>query len=282
MTAMAEDPDITRSVVLDVLKKMELEIPRNSVEEAVPEERTTVSRATRVTQVMAGMELTDRTLMRSARTHASIWTLAASLGKFGGQTDLSQSFVVAEIDQFWSHSWHGSQFNKLLLVLAMKNGLAAVVAGTLAGLVAMIFFIFGYLPAAPRPVLLGDDHGTSLSLWSTAAASAAALLTLAFWRRSENVFLDCLCVDQKHPSRKAAAIANIGAFLRHSRKILVMWDHTFCGRLWCMFEARKTRELQFTQCVFVLSLRSLRRTEWRVKAEANEREKQERPIFWTS
>jgi len=211
----------------------------SSVEAEVPRERSErqgQGLREKVAQRLQMMELSDPTLMRAVRAHTAIRALAHECHGLQSESRLGRSFVVQEICQFWSHSWHGSAWKKLLLVLAMENGLAAIVCGTLAGFLAMVLFINGLLPGGARPAIVGGDHGTSLSLWSTAAASLTALLTLCFWRPPRSVFLDALCVDKQTPRRKAECIVSLGAFLKRSRTLLVLWDHTYCRRLWCLFE----------------------------------------------
>ena len=50
------------------------------------------------------------------------------------------------------------------------------------------------------------------------------------------VFLDQVCINQKNTEHKAKGIMSIGAFLKYSEKLLVVWDKTYAGRLWCMLE----------------------------------------------
>ena len=207
----------------------------------VPNERD-LSRRIIIT-AMANMELIEPSLLRAASPHRGIRAMAAvvlanSCSRMMAQRDLdyrSSSAVASHIGQFWSHSWHGSKWNKLLLVLAMKNGLPAVLAGTLSGSIAMTLFLAGILPGLPRPTLLSDGplDFPVFSCWSTIAAWLTALLTLLFWRGSGSVFLDCICVNQSTGTTKAKSVASIGAFLRRSNTMLVMWDPTFCQRLWC-------------------------------------------------
>ena len=137
-----------------------------ALQAAVPSERP--DGISILTRHMANMELLDPNVMRAVSTHSGISTLArASFSPHGFGTSsvarhhhhLRCSFVTTEFDQFWSHSWHGSLWKKLLLVVAMKNGPAAMLAGTFAGLVPMVLFITGYLPGTPRPALVGIDRG---------------------------------------------------------------------------------------------------------------------------
>ncbi|CAE7280368.1 unnamed protein product [Symbiodinium natans] len=188
-------------------------------------------------ECMTEMAVIEPGLMRvvSARTGVRVLARVACCKRRQRQSH-GRSFVAAEIGQFWSHSWHGSPWNKLFLLLAMQKGLNAILCGTLAGLVAMALFVAGILPGVPWPSLLGEDRSVLLSFWSTAAGLLAALPTLAFSKGNGSVFLDCICVDQQGKAKKAECIMSLGGFLKKSKTLISMWDTTYCQRLWCLFE----------------------------------------------
>lgn len=50
------------------------------------------------------------------------------------------------------------------------------------------------------------------------------------------VFVDMACIHQGDPDLKSEGALNIGAFLKNSKKLLVLWDSTYSSRAWCMFE----------------------------------------------
>ena len=70
------------------------------------------------------------------------------------------------------------------------------------------------------------------SAWTSAFKS----LVFPAFGHPRSVFLDAICVDQHIPRNKALAIMSIGAFLKNSKTLFLMWDATVCQRLWCMFE----------------------------------------------
>ncbi|CAE8605173.1 unnamed protein product [Polarella glacialis] len=49
-------------------------------------------------------------------------------------------------------------------------------------------------------------------------------------------FLDCLCINQGDAELKQAGIDSIGAYLRNSDSMLVLWAPEYFTRLWCCFE----------------------------------------------
>lgn len=48
--------------------------------------------------------------------------------------------------------------------------------------------------------------------------------------------MDMACIHQGDPDLKSEGVLNIGAFLKNSKKLLVLWDSTYSSRAWCMFE----------------------------------------------
>ncbi|CAE7410120.1 unnamed protein product [Symbiodinium sp. CCMP2456] len=62
------------------------------------------------------------------------------------------------------------------------------------------------------------------------------ILTLLFYRPEAPIFLDVVCIDQVNAKRKARALLSMGAFLKASRSMLILWDATYSDRLWTMFE----------------------------------------------
>ncbi|CAE7465347.1 unnamed protein product [Symbiodinium necroappetens] len=131
------------------------------------------------------------------------------------------SEMVTLLDEFWSHSWLVHPATKYLSVLFLNNGLPAFVAGAACAFVTFSLYAAGLLP------------------WKRMCTPSGAVgyyLTLLLWRCKKRVFLDVACVNQHDPQLKMEALVSIGAFLKRSRSLLVLWDATFVSRLWCMFE----------------------------------------------
>ena len=126
------------------------------------------------------------------------------------------SEMVTILDEFWSHSWLVHPLTKYLSVLFLNNGLPAFVAGTACAVLTFSLYATGLLP------------------WKrlcTPSGVVGYYLTLLLWRRKKRVFLDVACVNQHDPQLKMEALVSIGAFLKRSRSLLVLWDATFVSRL---------------------------------------------------
>lgn len=72
--------------------------------------------------------------------------------------------------------------------------------------------------------------------WCTATAGLVFLVVLLLGKPWSLIFLDQVCINQKNPEQKAKGIMSIGAFLKYSKELLVVWDKTYAGRLWCLLE----------------------------------------------
>jgi len=149
------------------------------------------------------------------------------------------SFQVDSIDEFWSHSWHSIVFLKVWLLLMLKNGRAACVGGTL---IAALVAYLSYADVLPgwykEPRLQGPGYSGEFrfSPWANLSGCASALLLLLFWQSPSKVFLDRTCIHQGHGRLKAEGIINLGALLKKSRMLVVVWDPSYLSRLWCVFE----------------------------------------------
>lgn len=140
------------------------------------------------------------------------------------------SFVVHEIDQFLSHSWHGNRVRKAMMLILIKNGLHACILGTLAALVMSVLVFFHHLPDIPRLAIFQTDSAERTSIWSLTTGMLVSSATLLLRRPQQTVFLDNICIDQSSELSKAEGILNVGAFLRRSNSMLVLWDSSYVER----------------------------------------------------
>ena len=100
------------------------------------------------------------------------------------------------------------------------------------------------LPPMSAGATLADIEGVAVSVWCTLFALVGAVLGVVIQDGFESVgllprnwvFLDKLCIHQTDDSIKTQGIRALGLFLRHSRKMLVLWSPEYFSRLWCCFE----------------------------------------------
>ncbi|CAE7219770.1 unnamed protein product, partial [Symbiodinium sp. CCMP2456] len=100
----------------------------------------------------------------------------------------------------------------------------------------MCLFCLDLLPGYFRRPFLGSDTEYKYGPWALLTGVVVSTLTLFFWRPKQAMFLDRVCINQVDQAMKAEGVLNMGAILKHSDSMLVLWDTTFASRLWCLFE----------------------------------------------
>ncbi|CAJ1394068.1 unnamed protein product [Effrenium voratum] len=184
--------------------------------------------------IMASMQVTRQEVLRGApagRVLRSAWAVLTE--RVDDHKAFEVSKPVEHITEFWSHSWHGSAWRKVLTLLVVKNGFAALVTSLFSSLLFALLFGFGILPAYSFGEETEEDFR---SVWALSAGCVASCLTLLLWRPQTCVFLDRVCIDQRSPKAKAEGTLNVGAFLKNSDAMLALWDSSYAQRLWCVFE----------------------------------------------
>ena len=142
-----------------------------------------------------------------------------------------QGFQVQQISSFWSHSWHGGHWQKILTLLMLYNGPASVLVGSLVAFLMTLLFSLGLLPGFIRdPVDFGH---VVWSTWALVSGFVASMVTFFFWRSQRLVFFDRMCIPEDDEELKQKSIVSLAGFLKQSREMLVLWDSTWSSRLWC-------------------------------------------------
>ena len=188
--------------------------------------------------VVSGMQLQKPELLRAVPA----WRVLRNFGRVLRDSSVNSrklralfllSAKVPFIKEFWSHSWHGRQSMKIWLLLMLKNGLPAVCVGTFAAFLAAGLSYLEILPGwykAPRIQSPGFSGEFRYSCWALFSGVVASLLTLLLWRSGDRVFLDRVCIHQGDDVLKAQAILHLGAFLKSSKTLVVVWDATYLSR----------------------------------------------------
>ncbi|CAE8696477.1 unnamed protein product [Polarella glacialis] len=149
------------------------------------------------------------------------------------------SFPIGKYDIFMSHTWRTGRIAKYAALLYYTSLFPALLFGLVAGILAFALQLNGILPTYPEPL-----HG---SLWCTGMGGCTCFATLALWARlvdlAESIrgtkvsyFFDRRCINQSDAVLKQAGIDSIGACLRNSDSMLVLWAPEYFTRLWCVFE----------------------------------------------
>ena len=81
-----------------------------------------------------------------------------------------------------------------------------------------------------------EDEVYRFAPWGLIFGALVAFLVLVSYRCKSLIFLDRICIHQSNSERKSLGILSLGGFLRHSREMLVLWDHSYPSRLWTIFE----------------------------------------------
>ncbi|CAE8713812.1 unnamed protein product [Polarella glacialis] len=163
-------------------------------------------------------------------------------------------FPTEKYGKFISHSWRTSRRAKYAALLYYTSLVPAVCAGLAAGILAFALQAYGILPPFGPSVLTIEGHEPAAvseplpgSMWCLVMGGCTFFVILVMWARLVDLaestsgtkvsyFLDCLCINQNDTELKQAGIDSIGAYLRNSDSMLVLWAPEYFTRLWCCFE----------------------------------------------
>eukprot|EP00927_Polykrikos_kofoidii_P061792 TRINITY_DN5661_c0_g2_i2.p1 TRINITY_DN5661_c0_g2~~TRINITY_DN5661_c0_g2_i2.p1 ORF type:complete len:549 (+),score=53.11 TRINITY_DN5661_c0_g2_i2:118-1764(+) len=153
------------------------------------------------------------------------------------------SRTVTSIREFWTHSWRASARLKVVVLLLEYSGHAAAAIGTIAASVGCALFALGVLPAMVTKQSVMYDVDLENSVWGLLMGLLFFLITLLFWHSGRHIFLDKICISQVNEQKKLDGVRGIGAFLKASDRLLVLFDSTYLSRLWCVLEIAAFRKL---------------------------------------
>ncbi|CAE7650348.1 unnamed protein product [Symbiodinium sp. CCMP2592] len=181
--------------------------------------------------IVSRLEPISAKCLRAVRAHRALRCFAQALrSPIPGMADAS--FETTEIDEFWSHSWHGRKWNKALTAMYLKNGMLATAVATFVNVLLAVLVGAEILP----PRFQEQPMYPYTSWWCSVTGSLLYCIVFIFWQPRQKVFVDVMCINQENEQEKCQAILSMGAFLKCSEKLLVLWDTTYCHRLWCVFE----------------------------------------------
>ena len=182
-------------------------------------------RSEKLAKAMSDMRPTRPEIVRSVRAFQALQNFGAAFR--GIEHDFFSMSKPAHKMQFWSHSWHGSTSAKVITLYFIQNASPAAVLSTILAFCVTMFFYVSQIPSL-------DHMVSTLSERAVPCCFAIALVTYGqgflLWRRQEAVFVDKLCIDDSDRKLKAEGLLSIGAILKSSDSMLVLWDKTYQKR----------------------------------------------------
>ena len=136
------------------------------------------------------------------------------------------------MDVFISHSWSAGRWGKTLAVCFHLNGgvaaKSALVAAAAGALCLAATGDVNNLVSSPYLFLLAVDLPLLVFFLSFFFAHVCGCASPTMW-------IDSLCIPQTNEALKQEAISMLPAFVKCSSEMLILWDNTYCDRLWrCM------------------------------------------------
>ena len=182
-----------------------------------------------ISQQVASMDLANSEILRVTFVFQAFENSFRAWRGAPGADLYSKSQRSDWIQTFWSHSWHGQCWRKVLTLLAMYNGPPAIISGTLVAVAMMFLFSFQVLPEFIR----GDEglfrNRPYSSIWSVWSGFLITSLVMIFWRSQTRIFFDRICISEDR-RLKSQAIVSLAGLLRRSDSMLILWDPTWTRR----------------------------------------------------
>ena len=175
--------------------------------------------------MIASMEPTRSEIIRGVPVHCALQGCGQAIrGRLGRRKLYKLSRATRRIDEFWSHSWHASGWMKYVTACYLNTAAIAAAFGMAGALLGFVLRATGALPSIV-------SNSFTDSQWSVLIGVTFYCLSLTFWRVRRLVFLDLLCIDQDDESLKGEAMISMGAILKSSASMLVLWDASWVQRL---------------------------------------------------
>lgn len=224
------------------------DVPKETVEEAPPQELPRPPRQSPRPNVLEKLAIflseqraTSAEMLRAVparkvlqRCGMHLWSQKRSASQKAKLFEHSKP--VTSIDEFWSHSWHGKQRWKVWCLLYVKNAWPALFVSTAAAALMALFFAFELLPGWVKTSNYAPPEPHAYGAWACWTGVLTYLSMMILWKPRADVFVDLFCIHQANPRLKAEGLLSLGAILKNSESMLVLWDDTYLKRLWCVFE----------------------------------------------
>lgn len=173
----------------------------------------------------------------------------------GSDRTFELSSQAERIDYFLSHNWVTRRSHKFLALSLHFNFDIAVVV-----LVVWTGCLVGLGLAGKLPVQVAGERAEGwLGRLSQVPVFLFVLLVCrdvlsCFGHRGARLFLDKTCIEQKDAVKKALGITKLGAFIKRSEWMLVLYSPVYLKKIWTMYEMAAFSSLHPTSKMIVLPL----------------------------
>lgn len=163
---------------------------------------------------------------------------------------------VEELDLFLSHNWDIPRFWKFFALAVHFNFGLAIATTLVVWLVVCVVLALNKVPCVHA--IRGETH----VIWGQALCAPAFIVALFFgrgvlWRCGVGgpyVFLDKTCVHQTDVRLKMIGLQKLGAFIRCSKHMVVLFSGLYLRKLWTVFEVAAFLSLHPQDQMIVLPL----------------------------
>jgi len=180
-------------------------------------------------------------LLRASNLCSVLHRFAAILKNSAGSAHTyAMSEEVTHIDAFISHNWVVSRALKFACLTLHFNFWPALIVA----LLLMLSLAFGQSWGA-LPLATTHQNGQR-GFFCTVLVAPTAMLVLCFWHellllvgascRCPKVFLDKTCIHQVDKKVQQQGIKKLGAFIRKSRHMVVIYTDIYLIKLWTVYE----------------------------------------------
>eukprot|EP00928_Gymnodinium_smaydae_P003634 TRINITY_DN11291_c0_g6_i1.p1 TRINITY_DN11291_c0_g6~~TRINITY_DN11291_c0_g6_i1.p1 ORF type:complete len:507 (+),score=22.22 TRINITY_DN11291_c0_g6_i1:67-1587(+) len=193
-------------------------------------------------------------------------TIAASSGVVSKEDTFIYSRRVDVLHHFLSHSWRDSGKLKWLSLLFYLNFSSAMFLGHLFAAIAFaIVYVMPHIYPVPGVTIPGTaETGMPdvryrfgpFSMVCMFVSMGSVFFAHQITRKKADLFLDKVCIHQTDLDMKTEGIKALGAFLKKSQQLLVLWGDDYFDRLWCSYELALYIRLRGTSAVQIIPIDS--------------------------
>jgi hypothetical protein len=205
----------------------------------------------------------DEELLRAVPASAILGCSGRTVisSKQGCDATFTLSKPVMYMHYFVSHSWQTPAWLKMVCLMYEMNADRAVVAAVATQIVMGALQTAGLWNSEILPpgvfYFVDGQRVHEVLVEAHWVISCLVFFLVLRWgqaipMRESLCFLDKCCINQTDSVKKAAGIKQLGAFLRNSEYLLILWQPDYFTRLWCIYELAAFSHVNRGSCDRVL------------------------------